>query len=164
MKTVTRTRPVVTHPAAARIKRVRIGGAIRVQPQVVNKEDSTRMQMILKLISQGDHAAAKWTEQRGELVRELHKLMKMYRLPSLSSEYADAEVGQKRGRAVNTIDPREFHERVGDEDFYECVKVSNEKAKQYLSGKELAEITHTEPGKLGDEYCEVKARGLPDEK
>lgn len=152
-----------THAAAARIKRVRVGGAIRVQPKVVNKDDHDRMQQLLKSISQGDLATAQWAARRKGLCDELHKLMNTYRLPQLESEHGTAEVYRPKGKASNTVDAKAFYERVSEDDFFECVKVSVTKAKEVLSGKELDEITDTVPGKLGEEVCIIKARGLPED-
>ncbi len=63
------------------------------------------------------------------------------------------------GRSSKEIDVVAFRKKVGDDkEFMACVKVIAEKAKQVLSGKELAAVTHETPAEKKDPVFSVSLK------
>lgn len=141
-----------------RIRRVRIGGAIRVQPKSIRPEDEKRMHKLLQSIANIDRTVLEAAAERAREVESLYALMKTYRIPVLEDGGAIATIERPKGRATSVIDVRQFWDRVDEEEFFSAVKVSKEGASKVLSGKELEEITEVTPGKLGNEQLTVKLK------
>ena len=61
----------------------------------------------------------------------------------------DLKVNIPSGRSSTYIDPKKFRGAVGDDAFYESVKVTMTEARRNLSGKEFDAIAEVTPGKPG---------------
>jgi hypothetical protein len=75
--------------------------------------------------------------------KEAFETMRAAKLNSHSCPQGDLKIKVPSGRSSTTIKPKEFHELVDDDEFYECVSVSVTKARKVLSGKEVTECSTT---------------------
>jgi hypothetical protein len=141
-----------------RVRRVRISGQIKVQPKSVREDDAAKMRQLLKSIANRNATIRQQAELAADEQKQLLFLMKTYRIPLYTHGDDVAEIKIPTGRATNTIDPKLYWDRVDEEAFFDSVRVSNEKAKKHLSGKELDEITDTTPGKKGEETLEIRKK------
>lgn len=62
----------------------------------------------------------------------------------------------KKGNAKNVVDPKGFKEAAGENAFWSVVNVPIGEAKKHLGEKELAAITETTPGKMGEPVYSFK--------
>jgi hypothetical protein len=81
--------------------------------------------------------------------KEAFETMRAARLDSHSCPEGDLKIKVPSGRSSTTIKPKEFHELVEDDEFYDCATVSVTKARKVLSGKEIAECSTTKPAVPG---------------
>lgn len=82
--------------------------------------------------------------------RDALEAMQAAGLTKHSCPAGDLEVKASPGRSSTKIDPKKYHEAVGDDDvFYESVKVTMAEARSNLSGKEFGAIAEVTPGKPG---------------
>lgn len=166
-----RRRVVAVRPASPPVTRVirRVRPAAPVPERTtalpagktVQPTDRRKMDELMKSISDADTAIATAKEIRDSACADLKALMKTYRLATFTTPVAPdyvAEVGRKKGKATNVIDPAGFRELVSDEEFMAAIRVSSERAKELLSGKELKGITDSVPAKLGEEVIEVSRK------
>lgn len=85
------------------------------------------------------------------------KEMKRLGLKEHKNGRCDAEIVRPSGRSKTEIDPREYQEAVTDDDaFYDSISVSVSKAKEHLSGKELAAVSKVTPASPGDPTLKLK--------
>ena len=80
----------------------------------------------------------------------------------LQTEHGEyvAQETRSAGRASSTIDPAGFRKLVEDDKaFFGAIKVLKEPASELLSGKELASITETTPGTVGEAVFSVGPAG-----
>lgn len=85
------------------------------------------------------------------------KEMKRLGIKEHKNGRCDAEIVRPAGRSSTKIDPCEYHQAVGsDEAFYDSVSVSVGKAKEHLSGKELANVSTVTPAKAGEPVLKTK--------
>ena len=82
---------------------------------------------------------------------ELEQGMKAHGLQVLADVGGDiAAITRRPGRTTNTINVEEFEKLVARADFLSCVSVAKGKAEKVLSKKELAAITESVTGELGE--------------
>ena len=81
--------------------------------------------------------------------KEAFETMRAAKLTTHSCAQGDLKIKVPSGRSSTTIKPREFHDLVVDDDFYDCVSVSVTKARNVISGKEINEVATVTPGTPG---------------
>ncbi len=81
--------------------------------------------------------------------KEAFETMRAAKINSHSCAQGDLKIKVPSGRSSTTIKPREFHELVDDDEFYDCVSVSVTKARNVISGKEINEVATVTPGTPG---------------
>jgi hypothetical protein len=92
-----------------------------------------------------------------QLRDDTFKEMKRLGLKEQKNGRCDATIVRPAGRSQTKIDPREYQEAVADEDaFYDSISVSVTKAKEHLSGKELANVSKVTPAVPGTPVLKVK--------
>jgi hypothetical protein len=91
-----------------------------------------------------------------EILPDLHAKMRATGTKKWGTDLGEAERVIPVGRSTTLIDKQAFREVVSDEEFMDCITVGVTKAKEVLSGKELASISETIPPAKKPE--EVKVR------
>lgn len=81
--------------------------------------------------------------------KEAFETMRAAKIESHSCPQGDLKIKVPSGRSSTTIKPKEFHDLVEDDEFYDCATVSVTKARKVLSGKEIAECSTTKPAVPG---------------
>lgn len=81
--------------------------------------------------------------------KEAFETMRAAKLNSHSCPQGDLKIKVPSGKSSTTIKPREFHELVDDDEFYECVSISVTKARKVISGKEVNEVATVKPAVPG---------------
>ena len=81
--------------------------------------------------------------------KEAFETMRAAKIDSHSCAQGDLKIKVPSGRSSTYIAPKEFHEMVDDDEFYESVSVSVTKARKHLSGKEINEIAKVTPAVPG---------------
>lgn len=142
----------------SRIRRVRVPAPAAKTPRNESLDKAVICATIEDVAKAQDHLAF-WSKALADSQEKLLALMKANKLTTTSCTtsvgMATAEVVRSAGRATNTIDPRGFRKLVTEDDFYDCISVSNTKAKTVLSARELVSVTDTVPGKPGEPTIKV---------
>ena len=99
-----------------------------------------------------------------QMKEDAFKEMKRLGLKEQKNGRCDAEIVRPSGRSSTLIDPREYQEAVADDDaFFDSISVSVTKAKDHLSGKELAAVSKVTPAVPGQPALKVKVIPLAQE-
>ncbi len=99
-----------------------------------------------------------------QMKEDAFKEMKRLGLKEQKNGRCDAEIVRPSGRSSTLIDPREYQEAVADDDaFFDSISVSVTKAKDHLSGKELAAVSKVTPAVPGQPALKVKVIPLAKE-
>lgn len=81
--------------------------------------------------------------------KEAFETMQAAKIVSHSCPEGDLKIKVPSGRSSTTIKPKEFHDLVEDDEFYDCASISVTKARKVLSGKEITECSSTKPAVPG---------------
>ncbi len=121
-----------------------------------NGKDIDHLNGMLYSIAATEEQILALQAQAVQLHEETFKEMKRLGLKEQKNGRCDAEIVRPAGRSKTEIDPREYQEAVDDDAFYDSVSVSISKAKEHLSGKELAAVSKVTPATPGNPVLKVK--------
>ncbi len=121
----------------------------------VQTPDSAQAEELLKSIATLQKKASEAEAALKKAEAELFDTMTKCGLTSVSYGASSAEIVRSAGKATNVIDIKALHKKLPLSDFLECVTVSVTKAKEMVAAKELAAITSTIPGKVGEPKLKV---------
>lgn len=129
--------------------------ANRVVPP--NGNDIDKLNGMLYSIAATEDQILALQAQSVQLRDDTFKEMKRLGLKEQKNGRCDAEIVRPAGRSQTKIDPREYQEAVADDEaFYDSVSVSVTKAKEHLSGKELAAVSRITAAVPGTPALKVK--------
>ena len=98
-----------------------------------------------------NHAALVAAQQEDVALKaKVYELMQIANVQTFAHGAVTASVTRSQGRDTNVIDPRGYHKLVTDDEFYGTITVGVTKARTVLTQTELAKVTTTKPGKLGE--------------
>ncbi len=121
-----------------------------------NGKDIDKLNGMLYSIAATEEQILALQAQSVQLRDETFKEMKRLGLKEQKNGRCDAEIVRPAGRSKTEIDAREYQEAVDDDAFYDSISVSVSKAKEHLSGKELAGVSKVTPATPGNPTLKVK--------
>jgi hypothetical protein len=122
-----------------------------------NGKDIDKLNGLLYSIAATEEQILALQAESVQLRDDTFKEMKRLGLKEQKNGRCDAEIVRPAGRSKTEIDPREYQEAVEDDDaFYDSISVSVSKAKEHLSGKELANVSKVTPATPGNPTLKLK--------
>jgi hypothetical protein len=140
---------------APRVRRIRVTGSKGREKPLMDRD---LLNSALKRIADNNAEIAELQREQAAITANLLKMMQANKLKEWEIKEAVAKIVIPQGRATNEIDAEAFYKLVSEEDFFDSIKVSMEKAKKHLGKKELEKITTTTPGKLGEPKLDFEYR------
>lgn len=124
----------------------------RVRGTVASTEEA---QDILQSIAHDERKRKLLADNIALSEARLFKLMQKGKIATVAIVGAEATIVRSAGKAQNLIDPKGLQKKLAPADFFECITVSVTKTKEFLSAKDLAAITTTLPGTVGEPKLKV---------
>lgn len=98
--------------------------------------------------------------QAAEMREDILQFMLAQKIDECSIDTGKLEIDVPSGRSVTKVDPREFFEYVGEDEFFDSISVSVTKAREHLSDKELKSISETTPAKTQEPRLKLSIWGV----
>jgi hypothetical protein len=153
LSAVTTEKPKETSVPASKRRQVIAGSAT----DLFQRTEKVKIEVERQLKSISDaYAAIDQAQAAAETAMKIVEAqLRSVNLKSHSDGMYVAELAEVWTRQSTKIDPKKFRAHVEADVFWESIKVSIEKAKEYLSEKELVGISDIEPSKLTGVFLKV---------
>ena len=129
---------------------------IKKSSSIITGVDKSSMTKLVNEYARGQLQIDELGRSMVSVLQNLHKCMRECGVLEWETTLGKAIRVTPVGRSSTIIDKAAFREHVSDEEFMESIKIGVTKAKEVLSGKELAEVSETIPGVKGSEVVKVK--------
>lgn len=145
---------IAVHQPQRRLRVTSVNAAVFREARA--QEARTKIDAQLKLVSEAEAAIDAAHTKLEEAYKMIEAQMKLADLQVHSNGGYIAEIKEQWTNQTRDIDPKKFRNRVAAEVFWGSISVSVTKAKNFLSERELNDISDVKPGQLVGHVLKVK--------